>query len=158
MERVDEGQDFVAIVDFAHTPNALENALRTLRPMTRGRLIVVFGCAGLRDVEKRSLMGEIAARLADVTVITAEDPRTESLEAITDQIAAGAERAGARKGTDYHRIGDRAEAIAFAVNLAQSGDTVIVAGKGHEQSMCYGTVEYPWSDHEALRRALRQRS
>ena len=158
MERIDEGQDFAAIVDFAHTPNALENALRTLRPMTAGRLIVVFGCAGLRDAEKRPLMGEIAGHLADVTVITAEDPRTEPLGAIMDQIATGAERAGARKGKDYHCIGDRAEAIALAVNLARAGDTVVVTGKGHEQSMCFGTVEYPWSDHEALRTALRRRS
>jgi UDP-N-acetylmuramoyl-L-alanyl-D-glutamate--2,6-diaminopimelate ligase len=157
MERLDEGQPFAAIVDFAHTPNALENALRTLRPMTAGRLIVVFGCAGLRDVQKRPLMGEIAARLADVTVITAEDPRTESLEAIMAQIAAGAERVGAREGVDYHRIGDRTEAIAFAVNLARPGDTLVVTGKGHEQSLCFGTVEYPWSDHDTLRTALRQR-
>lgn len=157
MERIDEGQDFTTIVDFAHTPNALENALRALRPMTAGRLIVVFGCAGLRDVAKRPMMGQIAARLADVTVITAEDPRTESLEAIMDQIADGAEKAGAVEGTDYHRLGDRAEAIAFAVNLARPGDTVVVTGKGHEQSMCFGTVEYPWSDHEALRAALQQR-
>jgi UDP-N-acetylmuramoyl-L-alanyl-D-glutamate--2,6-diaminopimelate ligase len=155
MERIDEGQDFSAIVDFAHTPNALQNTLRTLRPMTPGRLIVVFGCAGLRDVEKRPQMGQIAARLADVTVITAEDPRTESLEAIMEQIAAGAAKAGAREGADYYRIGDRAEAIAFAVNLARPGDTLVITGKGHERSMCYGTVEYPWSDHDVLRSALR---
>jgi len=157
MERIDEGQDFAAIVDFAHTPNALENALRALRPLTAERLIVVFGCAGLRDVAKRPLMGEIAGRLADVTVITAEDPRTESLEAIMAQVAAGVEKTGLREGEGYYRIGDRAEAITFAVNLARSGDTVVVTGKGHEQSMCFGTVEYPWSDHEALRTALRQR-
>jgi UDP-N-acetylmuramoyl-L-alanyl-D-glutamate--2,6-diaminopimelate ligase len=156
MERIDEGQAFSAIVDFAHTPNALDNVLRTLRPMTSGRLIVVFGCAGLRDVEKRPLMGEIAGRLADVTIITAEDPRTEPLEAVMDQIAAGAEQAGAREGKDYYRIGNRAEAIAYAVNLARSGDTVVVAGKGHERSMCFGTVEYPWSDRETLRTALRR--
>ena len=158
MERIDEGQDFTAVVDFAHTPNALENVLRSLRAMTAGRIVVVFGCAGLRDVEKRPLMGEIAGRWADVMVITAEDPRTESLEAITEQIAAGAEKAGARQGQDYYRIGDRAKAIAFAVNLARPGDTVLVTGKGHEQSMCFGTVERPWSDHKALRAALRARS
>jgi UDP-N-acetylmuramoyl-L-alanyl-D-glutamate--2,6-diaminopimelate ligase len=158
MERIDEGQAFNAIVDFAHTPKALENVLRTLRPMTSGRLIVVFGCAGLRDVEKRPLMGKIAGKLADVTIVTAEDPRTEPLEAIMDQIAVGAEQAGAGEGKDYYRIGDRAEAIAYAVNLARPGDTVVVAGKGHEQSMCFGTVEYPWSDHETLRTALRCQS
>ncbi len=157
MERIDEGQDFVAIVDFAHTPNSLKNALRTLRALTPGRLIAVFGCAGLRDVAKRPLMGEIAARLADVTVITAEDPRTESLADIMAQIAAGAEKAGARQGERYHCLADRAEAIAFAVSLARAGDTVVVTGKGHEQSMCFGSVEYPWSDHDALRAALRQR-
>jgi UDP-N-acetylmuramoyl-L-alanyl-D-glutamate--2,6-diaminopimelate ligase len=156
MERIDEGQDFTAIVDFAHTPNALENALQALRSTTAGRLIVVFGCAGLRDVAKRPLMGEIAGRLADVTVITAEDPRTESLTAIMAQIAAGAEKAGAREGERYHRIGDRAEAIAFAVSLARPGDTVVVTGKGHERAMCFGAVEHPWSDHDALRAALRQ--
>jgi len=157
MERVDEGQPFTAIVDFAHTPNALENALRTLRPLTQRRLIVVFGCAGQRDVKKRPLMGEVAARLADVTVLTAEDPRTESVEAITAQIVAGIEKAGAREGEGYYRIADRAEAITFAVELARPGDTVIVAGKGHEQSMCFGTVEHPWSDHQALRAALRRK-
>lgn len=157
MERIDEGQNFTAIVDFAHTPNALENALRALRATTAGRLIVVFGCAGRRDVTKRPLMGEIAGRLADVTVITAEDPRTESLTAIMAQVAAGAEKAGAREGESYHRIGDRAEAIAFAVSLARPGDTVIVTGKGHERSMCFGNVEYPWSDHDALRAALQGR-
>jgi UDP-N-acetylmuramoyl-L-alanyl-D-glutamate--2,6-diaminopimelate ligase len=158
MERIDEGQEFAAIVDFAHTPNALENALRTLRAVTPGRLVVVFGCAGLRDAAKRPVMGEIAGRLADVTVITAEDPRTESLEAITDQIAAGVEKAGGRAGRDYHRVPDRAEAIAFAVGLARAGDTVVVTGKGHEKSICFGTTEYPWSDREALRAALRRRS
>lgn len=157
VERIDEGQDFAAIVDFAHTPNALENVLCTLRAVTEGRLLVVFGCAGLRDAEKRPVMGEIAGRLADVIVMTAEDPRTESLEAIIDQIAAGAEKAGARAGRDYHRVPDRAEAIAFAVELARAGDTVVVTGKGHERSMCFGTTEYPWSDHEALRAALRRR-
>ncbi len=157
MERVDEGQDFTAIVDFAHTPNALENALRTLRATTAGRLIVVFGCAGLRDAAKRPLMGEIAGRLADVTIVTAEDPRTESLAAIVAQIAAGAEKAGAREGESYYRIGDRAEAIAFAVSLARPGDTVVVTGKGHERSMCFGSVERPWNDHDALRAALQGR-
>jgi UDP-N-acetylmuramoyl-L-alanyl-D-glutamate--2,6-diaminopimelate ligase len=155
MDPVDEGQDFIALVDFAHTPGALENALRAARKLTSGQVIAVFGCAGLRDVEKRPMMGEIAARLADVTVITAEDPRTENLDAIVDQIAEGAERAGGRQGRDYFRVTDRGEAIRAAVEMARAGDLVIVCGKGHEASMCFGTTEYPWSDHVALRKALR---
>ncbi len=157
MERVDEGQDFIAIVDFAHTPHALEQALTTARTMTQGRVIVVFGCAGERDREKRAWMGEISARLADVVVMTAEDPRREPLEAILEEMARGAQRAGAVEGRDYFRVPDRAEAIQFAVDLARPGDLVITCGKGHEQSMCYGTVEQPWSEHETLRTALRRK-
>ncbi|MGD2206477.1 MAG: UDP-N-acetylmuramoyl-L-alanyl-D-glutamate--2,6-diaminopimelate ligase [Anaerolineae bacterium] len=157
MERVDEGQDFAAIVDFAHTPNALERALETARTLTQGRVLAVFGCAGERDREKRAWMGEISGRLADVTVMTAEDPRTESLEAILDEMARGAEKVGAVEGQDYYRIPDRAEAIQFAVDLACPGDLVITLGKGHEQSMCFGTTETPWNEHEALRTALQRR-
>jgi UDP-N-acetylmuramoyl-L-alanyl-D-glutamate--2,6-diaminopimelate ligase len=157
MERIDEGQDFTAIVDFAHTPIALERALQTARTLTGERVIAVFGCAGERDHEKRAWMGEIAGRLADVTVITAEDPRTESLDAILDEMSRGAEKAGAVEGRSYYRVPDRAEAIRFAVDLARPGDLVIACGKGHEQSMCYGTVETPWSEHEALRNALHRR-
>jgi UDP-N-acetylmuramoyl-L-alanyl-D-glutamate--2,6-diaminopimelate ligase len=157
MERLDEGQDFAAIVDFAHTPAALESVLRALRPQTEGRLIVVFGCAGLRDVYKREMMGRVAGEWADLTVITAEDPRTEDLGAIIQQIAQGCEQAGARAGRDYRPIPDRAEAIAFAVRSAGPGDIVVAAGKGHERSMCFGTTEYPWSDHQAMRAALLDR-
>jgi UDP-N-acetylmuramoyl-L-alanyl-D-glutamate--2,6-diaminopimelate ligase len=157
MERVDEGQDFLALVDFAHTPHALERALETARTLTRGRVIAVFGCAGERDWQKRAWMGEIAGRLADVTVMTAEDPRRESLHAILDEMARGAEGAGAVLGEGYFRVPDRAEAIQFAVDLADAGDLVITLGKGHEQSMCYGTVERPWSEHAALQAALRRR-
>jgi UDP-N-acetylmuramoyl-L-alanyl-D-glutamate--2,6-diaminopimelate ligase len=157
MERIDEGQDFTAIVDFAHTPNALQRALEAARGMTAGRVIAVFGCAGERDREKRAWMGGIAARLADVTVMTAEDPRRESLEAILDEMARGAEAAGAVEGGSYFRVPDRAEAIRFAVDLARPGDLVIACGKGHEQSMCYGREERPWSEHAAVRAALRRR-
>jgi UDP-N-acetylmuramoyl-L-alanyl-D-glutamate--2,6-diaminopimelate ligase len=157
MERVDEGQGFAAIVDFAHTPNALERALEAARVLTDGRVLAVFGCAGERDREKRSWMGEISGRLADVTVMTAEDPRRESLDAILDEMARGAEEAGAVLGCSYFRVPDRAEAIQFAVDLAHPGDLVIACGKGHEQSMCFGTVETPWSEHEVLRTALRRK-
>jgi len=157
MERIEVGQDFTAIVDFAHTPNALRRALETVRTMTSGRVIVVFGCAGLRDAGKRAPMGRIAGELADRVVITAEDPRTESLEDIMAQIAGGCAAAGRSEGEDYWRIGDRAEAIEFAVSLARRGDLVIVTGKGHERSMCFGTTEHPWSDHEVLESAIQKR-
>jgi UDP-N-acetylmuramoyl-L-alanyl-D-glutamate--2,6-diaminopimelate ligase len=157
MERIDLGQEFTAIVDFAHTPNSLERALETARGLTQGEVIVVFGCAGLRDAAKRPIMGEIAGRLADRVVITAEDPRTESLDDIMAHIALGCEKAGKREGEHYWRIGDRGEAIEFAIKMAQAGDLVIVTGKGHERSMCFGTTEYPWSDHKAVRTALKCR-
>jgi UDP-N-acetylmuramoyl-L-alanyl-D-glutamate--2,6-diaminopimelate ligase len=157
MERIDEGQDFLAIVDFAHTPNALARTLEAARSLTEGRVIAVFGSAGERDLEKRAWMGGIGGRLADVTVLTAEDPRSESVDDILDQMARGAERAGAVEGVSYYRVADRAEAIRFAVDMAEPGDCVITCGKGHEQSMCYGTVETPWSEHAALRAALRSR-
>jgi UDP-N-acetylmuramoyl-L-alanyl-D-glutamate--2,6-diaminopimelate ligase len=154
MERIDEGQKFLAFVDFAHTPRALEVALETVRGLTDGQVIVVFGCAGLRDVQKRAWMGRIAGRLADRVVITAEDPRTE--DEIMAQIAHGCQEAGRQESEDYWRIGDRAEAIAFAVRMAEAGDVVIVTGKGHERSMCFGSDDEPWSDHAALRAALRE--
>jgi len=157
MQSFDSAQDepFAAIVDFAHTPNALRAALETAREITRGKVILVFGCAGLRDVEKRSRMGEIAGKLADVVVVTAEDPRTESLEAINAQIVQGLERAGKKNREDYFLVNDRAEAIAFAVSLARAGDVVIATGKGHERSMCFGETEFPWSDQDAMRAALK---
>jgi UDP-N-acetylmuramoyl-L-alanyl-D-glutamate--2,6-diaminopimelate ligase len=154
MERIDLGQGFTVMIDFAHTPNALEKALRTVRTLTETRVTVVFGCAGLRDRAKRPLMGEVAGRLADRIVLTAEDPRTEDLGAIIEEIAAGCERAGRREGSDYWRVPDRAEAIAMAIRQAQPGDVVLVTGKGHEQSMCFGTTERPWSDHQAVSDAL----
>jgi UDP-N-acetylmuramoyl-L-alanyl-D-glutamate--2,6-diaminopimelate ligase len=168
MERIDEGQDFLAIVDFAHTPNALEQALKTARTMTgsdgdapKARVIVVFGSAGLRDREKRAMMGHVAGKLADVVIVTAEDPRTESLEEIMAESAAAAGAEGKREGVNLWRVPDRGEAILEACQMAQAGDAdcgrsvVIACGKGHEQSMCFGTTEYPWDDREAMRRALR---
>jgi UDP-N-acetylmuramoyl-L-alanyl-D-glutamate--2,6-diaminopimelate ligase len=157
MERIDEGQPFLALVDFAHTPNALRRALETARMMIRpgGRVIVVFGSAGLRDPEKRAMMGRVAGELADRVVITAEDPRTESLEEIMAASAAACAASGGVEGETFWRIPDRGEAIYYAVQLATPDDLVIICGKGHEQSMCFGTVEYPWDDREATRAALR---
>ena len=155
-ERIDQGQDFLAIVDFAHTPNALERALQTARQMTKGQVIVAFGSAGLRDVEKRELMGHVAGRLADKIIITAEDPRIEPLDGIMAAIAEGVKAEGRLEGVDLYRIGDRGEAIQFAVKFARRGDVVMACGKGHEQSMCFGTTEYPWDDREAMRNALQR--
>lgn len=157
MEPIDEGQDFLAIVDFAHTPASLEQALKAARTMTNGRVIVVFGSAGLRDVAKRSMMGRVAARLADLAVFTAEDPRTEDVNEIIAEIARGAQAAGAVEGRDYVCIPDRAEAIEWAVFQAQPGDVVMACGKGHEPTMCYGDTEYPWNEHEVMRAAIRKR-
>ncbi len=147
-------EPFTVIVDFAHTPNALQNALATARELARERVIVVFGCAGLRDVQKRAMMGEIAGKLADQIIITAEDPRTESLDTINAEIVRGLQKAGRLERSDYHIVNDRAEAIAFAIQIARAGDVVIVCGKGHERSMCFGTTEIPWSDQDAVRAAL----
>jgi UDP-N-acetylmuramoyl-L-alanyl-D-glutamate--2,6-diaminopimelate ligase len=158
MERLSDAQHrFLAIVDFAHTPNALEKVLKTARTLTvgEGRVIAVWGSAGLRDREKRRLMGDVSARWADIIIITAEDPRTESLEDIMAQSAAACEAAGRREGSDFWRVADRGQAIRRAVEMARGGDVVIACGKGHEQSMCFGTTEYPWDDREAMRLALR---
>ncbi len=153
LERIDVGQTFTSIVDFAHTPNALEQALRAVRAITPGRLIAVFGCAGERDVQKRPMMGRVAAENADVVVITAEDPRREVLDNILDAMTAGV-AASAWPDVELHRVPDRGEAIRIACRLARPGDTVIACGKGHEQSMCFGTVETPWDDRIAMRAAL----
>lgn len=165
MEFIDLGQPFTAIVDFAHTPNALKVALETARQMVsplpqaeetgvRGRVISVFGSAGLRDREKRRLMAETSAQLADISILTAEDPRTESLDDILAEMAAGAISQGGLEGETFHRVRDRGQAIRFALQLARPGDLVIACGKGHEQSMCFGVTEYPWDDRTALRAAL----
>ncbi|MBC8172050.1 MAG: UDP-N-acetylmuramoyl-L-alanyl-D-glutamate--2,6-diaminopimelate ligase, partial [Anaerolineae bacterium] len=159
MERIDEGQNFTAIVDFAHTPNALKMALQAGRTMlpegAGGRLIAVFGSAGLRDVEKRQMMAETSAQYADFTILTAEDPRTESLDAILQMMADGCTAQGGIEGQTFIRVADRGEAIYQACQLAQPGDVVMACGKGHEQSMCFGTIEYPWDDRDAMRAALK---
>ncbi len=122
-----------------------------------GRVIVVFGCAGLRDVEKRPIMGRIAAELADYSILTAEDPRTEDLDAIIEAIAEGCREGGGVEGQTFERVPDRGAALARAVELARPGDVIIACGKGHEQSMCFGETEYPWDDREALTTALEGR-
>lgn len=157
MERIDEGQDFLAIVDFAHTPNALKRALEAARLMIAPdrRVIAVFGSAGLRDREKRRMMAEVGSELADICILTAEDPRTESLAGILNEMALGCISRGGLEGETFWRVMDRGRALAFGCSLARRGDLVIACGKGHEQSMCFGSVEYSWDDRVALRGALR---
>jgi UDP-N-acetylmuramoyl-L-alanyl-D-glutamate--2,6-diaminopimelate ligase len=154
MQTIDLDQNFNVIVDFAHTPNALKNVLAAVRAHTSGRVIAIFGSAGLRDREKRQMMAEISTLNADLTIFTAEDPRTESLELILKDMAAGAEIQGGVEKETFWRVSDRGEAIRFGLSLARKGDTVLVCGKGHEQSMCFGEVEYPWDDRIAVRAAL----
>lgn len=154
MERIDLGQDFLAIVDFAHTPNAIRQALLTARELTKGKVIAVFGSAGLRDVEKRKMMPKTSAKLADEMFLTAEDPRTESLDAILADMAEGAREGGAVQGERFWLEPDRGTAIRRALARAEKGDLVIACGKGHEQSMCFGDIEYPWDDRTAVKSAL----
>lgn len=157
MEKINIGQDFQALVDFAHTPNALRQALETARKLTQGRVITLFGSAGLRDRLKRRLMAETAAELADFTILTSEDPRSESLNVIVDEMALGLVARGGVEGQTFQRVPDRREAMRVAVQRAKAGDLVIACGKGHEQSMCFGETEYPWDDRIAMRAALAER-
>ena len=157
MESIDEGQPFTVIVDYAHTPDSLEKVLTILRPLTAGKLMVVFGSAGERDIQKRPVMGRIAANLADFFVITDEDPREEDREGILRQIATGAEAIGKRQGRDFLCIADRTQAIAAAIAQARAGDTILLAGKGHEQSIIIGREKLPWDDRHVAREQLRAR-
>lgn len=153
MEEIRNTAGIRVIVDFAHTPQGLENALEALRIQTKrpAKLIAVFGCAGLRDAIKRPLMGKIGTDWADYCVFTAEDPRTEDVWSIIRQM----KEQLIRHHNRVVSVADRYQAIKFALTrLAQRGDTVVVLGKGHEQSMCYGTTELPWDDREAVRKIL----
>jgi UDP-N-acetylmuramoyl-L-alanyl-D-glutamate--2,6-diaminopimelate ligase len=154
MERIDLGQPFTAMVDFAHTPNALVRALSTCHQMTTGRVIAVFGSAGLRDRQKRRMMAEISAQQADISILTAEDPRTESLDEILLEMENAAVLKWADRAKTVFSVADRGEAIRRGLKLAKPGDLVVAFGKGHEQSMCFGEVEYLWDDRTAMRAAL----
>ncbi len=157
MEIIQEGQDFTVIVDYAHTAESLRLVLTTLRPLTKGRLIAVFGSAGDRDRTKRPEMGEVAAEYADFFVITDEDPRTEDAAAILREIADGSESAGAVEGQDFVMQVGRKEGIAYAFDMARAGDTVVLCGKGHEQSIIIGTEKLPWDDRTVARELLRNK-
>jgi UDP-N-acetylmuramoyl-L-alanyl-D-glutamate--2,6-diaminopimelate ligase len=157
MDRIDAGQPFSVIVDYAHTPESLEKVLALLRPLTSGRLIAVFGSAGERDRTKRPKLAAAAARYADHFVITQEDPRLEDPAAILAEIEAGALEAGKRRDRDYQVIDDRTDAINAAIAAAAAGDTVLLAGKGHEGSIIVGEEKRPWDEAGVARAALRAR-
>jgi UDP-N-acetylmuramoyl-L-alanyl-D-glutamate--2,6-diaminopimelate ligase len=151
-ELVDEGQNFVVLVDYAHTPDALREALSSARAATDGRVILVFGCGGDRDAGKRPKMGRIAAEMADRAIVTNDNPRSEDPDAIVDAVVAGDPDGRLLVETD------RAAAIAMAVDDAAAGDVVIIAGKGHETGQQFADHTDPFDDHDVARAALRRRN
>jgi len=155
-EPVDEGQDFLVVVDYAHTPDAVANVLAAARELTDGRVIAVFGCGGDRDRAKRPEMGRAAARLADVVFATSDNPRSEEPGAILQEIEQGL--AGAPPPEGYRIIADRAEAIAEAIEAARTGDVVVIAGKGHETGQDVGGTVLPFDDRLVAADILRARS
>ena len=150
-ERVEAGQGFLCIVDYAHTEDALERLIRTVREITPGRVITVFGCGGDRDRGKRPAMAAVATSLSDMTIITSDNPRTEDPMRIIEEIVQGA------RGSAYHVIPDRAEAIHEAIRIAKAGDSVVIAGKGHEEYQEIAGVRHPFSDRDTARRAIEDR-
>ncbi len=154
MERVDAGQDFLAIVDYAHKPAALEAVLRSVREVTKGRIILVIGCGGDRDRGKRPVMGRLAAQGADVVIFTNDNPRSEDPQSIIAAIQSGADAVPAEDRAQLLVEPDRAAAIALAVHHAAAGDTVVVAGKGHEQGQETAGVVRPFDDRVVLRAAI----
>jgi UDP-N-acetylmuramoyl-L-alanyl-D-glutamate--2,6-diaminopimelate ligase len=154
MERIDAGQPFLAVVDYSHKPAAVEGALAALRRLTGGRLIIVLGCGGDRDRAKRPMMGRIAARDADLLIVTDDNPRSEDPAAIRRAMLDGAHAVPAGQRSEIREVGDRAEAIRAAVTAAAPGDTVLVAGKGHEPGQEVAGVVHPFDDRVVLRSAL----
>lgn len=148
-ESIRLGQPFQVIVDYAHTPDGLENVVRTARGFTKGRLITVFGCGGDRDRGKRPLMGEAASEWSDFVIVTSDNPRTEDLDQIIKEVLIGI------SGVDHVALRDRREAIWSACRMAKPGDTILIAGKGHETYQIFGSVVHPFDDREVAREALR---
>ncbi|OGO51059.1 MAG: hypothetical protein A2148_10805 [Chloroflexi bacterium RBG_16_68_14] len=154
LEPIEAGQPFRVVVDIASTPEALRRVLEVLRPATEGRLWAVFGCAGERDPGRRDGMGRVAGELADFTVLTNEDPRRENPDAIIEAIAAGLRQAGREDERDFVRVPDRREALRYAFQRAQPGDTVLLAGKGTEPSIIIGREHVPWDERRVARELL----
>lgn len=154
LEEVKVGQPFRVVVDFAHTPNAFQQVLATLRGMTQGKLIHVFGCTGDRDKTKRPLMGAISAKWADKIILTHEDTYHEPMEQIIDQIEIGVKKGGKQLGKNYWRIENRREAIKKALRMAKFNDTILITGVGHQTSLNLGGQEVPWSDQKVVKEFL----
>ncbi|MBZ4654714.1 MAG: UDP-N-acetylmuramyl-tripeptide synthetase [Peptococcaceae bacterium] len=152
-ETVDEGQNFTVIVDYSHTPDSLENCLQTAREFAEGRILTVFGCGGDRDRTKRPVMGEVAARLSDLCIVTSDNPRTEDSQAIIDDIVPGILKV-VQPG-EFLEIPDRREAIYQAIGEARAKDVIVIAGKGHEDYQIIGKEVFPFDDREVAREALR---
>ncbi len=157
MTRIDEGQDFDVIVDFAHTPDSFEKLFKDLKPVVKGKLIVLFGSAGRRDEAKRAIQGELAGKYADEVIITEEDDRDIDGLEIMNQIAEGAEKAGKTRDRSLFLVHDRTEAIQFAVKRAKKGDTVLLLGKGHEKTIERADGEHPWDEIAAARNSIKGR-
>jgi UDP-N-acetylmuramoyl-L-alanyl-D-glutamate--2,6-diaminopimelate ligase len=160
MNTIDEGQDFEVIVDYAHTPDSFEKLFEDLKPVVKGKLIILFGSAGRRDEAKRAVQGKLAGKYGDEVVITEEDDRDIDGVEIMDEIAKGAEEAGKTRDKDLFLVHDRTEAIQFAINRAGKGDTVLLLGKGHEKTIERADGEHPWDEigtaHKALRNTLKK--
>ena len=156
-ERIQEGQDFTVVVDYAHTDDALQRLLNAAQTVKQGRIITVFGCGGDRDRGKRSKMGQVAVRNSDLVMVTSDNPRTEDPQAILFDIEKGIEAIPPEERCLYQTISDRAEAIQSAIETATSGDLVLIAGKGHEDYQILGTQKVHFDDREEARKAIRQR-
>lgn len=144
---------YSVVIDFAHTPNAFEQLLSALRAGTSGRLIHVFGSAGERDHAKRPFMGEISSKYADILFLTSEDPRSEDVDKIIDEIESGIKK----KDAKVFKLADRKDAIEAAMEMAGKGDLVVITGKAHEKSMTYGNKDYPWDEYKVVQDAIRTR-
>jgi UDP-N-acetylmuramoyl-L-alanyl-D-glutamate--2,6-diaminopimelate ligase len=156
MTRIDEGQDFEVIVDYAHTPDSFEKLFKDLKPVVKGKLIVMFGSAGHRDEAKRAVQGGLAGKYADEVILTEEDDRDVDGAGILNEIAAGAENAGKTRDKDLFLVHDRTEAIRFTLNRAGKGDTVMLLGKGHEKTIERANGENPWDEIGTAREALKK--
>lgn len=157
MTTINEGQDFSVIVDFAHTPDSFEKLFKDLKPVVKGKLIVLFGSAGRRDEAKRAVQGKLAGQYADEVIITEEDDRDVDGVEIMNQIAGGAEEAGKVRNQNLFLVHDRTEAISFALGRANTGDTVLLLGKGHEKTIERANGENPWDEVGTARKALKSR-
>jgi UDP-N-acetylmuramoyl-L-alanyl-D-glutamate--2,6-diaminopimelate ligase len=154
VEAIREGQDFLVVVDYAHTPEALTNLLGSLRQVTPGRLIVVFGCGGDRDRGKRPLMAEAVAEIADLAIVTSDNPRTEDPDRIILDVIEGFYNTGVA----YERITEREKAIARAIAVASKDDCVVIAGKGHEDYQIIGDSVFEFDDRKVARKYIRKRT